>query len=200
MKAISRIVGGFLVFSMLFGGCMACSAKGRYNQLVNLDQNVQEKGAQVQNVYQRRFDLIPNVVETTKGYAAHEQETFKAIADARSRIGQMNLDPSKMTPDQMQNFEQQQGELGGFLSRLLALREAYPELKANTIFQDLVTELEGTENRIAVERREYNKAARDFNTTRNQFPMVLFASVFGFQEKAYFAAQHGAEKAPVVKF
>lgn len=200
MAKIGRILGVVLILAVFFGGCMSCSVKNRYNTLVSLDQGVQERGAQVQNVYQRRFDLIPNVVETARGYAQHERETFKAIADARARIGGININPAGMTQEQLRSFEASQGELGNLLSRLLVLKEAYPELKANAIFQDLVTELEGTENRIAVERREYNKAAREFNTTRNQFPMVLFASFFGFGEKLFFTAQQGAERAPQVKF
>ncbi len=202
---MKKIIGVVLFLSIVFTGIATVlffSTNGpyRYNMLISLDQIVKEKGAQVQNVYQRRQDLIPNLMNTTRGYAKHEEKTFTAIADARARIGQVNVNPSDMTPEQMQAFESAQGQLGGALSRLMAIQENYPQLKADTLFLGMMTELEGTENRISTERREYNLASFNFNTERNQFPMNLFALVFRFKEKPYFTAQAGADHAPVVDF
>jgi len=178
-----------------------------YNGLVSLDQQVQSQWAQVENVYQRRLDLVPNLVETVKGAAAFEKDTFTAVTEARSRVAQASqavacggraLDADGA----LQKYQQAQEQLSGALSRLMVVVERYPDLKATQNFRDLQAQLEGTENRIAVERMRFNEAAQKFNTQRNTFPTVLFASFFGsrFQEKGYFRAEPGAEQAPKVKF
>ena len=176
-----------------------------YNGLVSLDQGVRAQWGQVENVYQRRSDLIPNLVETVKGAAAFEKETFTKVAEARAKVVQISgagLDKILADPEAFKRFQQAQGELSSALSRLMAVSERYPDLKATAAFRDLQAQLEGTENHIAVERMRFNEAAQAFNTKRNHFPTVLFASVFGsrFQEKPYFQAQPGAEVAPKVKF
>jgi LemA protein len=175
-----------------------------YNNLVSLDQQVQSQWAQVENVYQRRLDLVPNLVETVKGAAAFEKDTFTAVTEARSRAAQAAA-PGGRAPDDpaaLQKYQQAQEQLSGALSRLMVVVERYPDLKATQNFRDLQAQLEGTENRIAVERMRFNEAARNFNTQRNSFPTVFFASFFGsrFQEKGYFRAEPGAEQAPKVKF
>jgi LemA protein len=184
-------------------GCGAST----YNQLVSLDQQVQAQWAQVENVYQRRLDLVPNLVETVKGAAAFEKDTFTAVTEARSRAAQaaQPAAPGGRVPDDpaaLQKFQQAQEQLSGALGRLMVVVERYPDLKATQNFRDLQAQLEGTENRIAVERMRFNEAARNFNTQRNSFPTVFFASFFGsrFQEKGYFRAEAGAEQAPKVKF
>jgi len=189
-----------LAVLIFVGGCGAFSVMNSYNNLVSIDQNVDAKWSQVENVYQRRTDLIPNLVETTKGYAKHERETFMGVTEARARVGQINISAKDLTPENMQKFQAVQGELSSALSRLMVIMEKYPELKANTLFQDLMTELSGTENRIAVERRAYNQAAQDYNTVVKKFPTNIFANFFGFREKPYFQAEEGAKKAPKVNF
>jgi LemA protein len=176
-----------------------------YNSLVSLDQAVRAQWGQVENVYQRRADLIPNLVETVKGAASFEKDTYTAVAEARSRAGQITAqgaDKILSNPEEFQKFQQAQGQLSSALSRLLAVSERYPDLKATAAFRDLQTQLEGTENRIAVERMRFNEAAQGFNSRRQRFPTVLIASLFGsrFNEKPYFTAQAGAETAPKVKF
>lgn len=178
-------------------------AVGQYNTLVRLDQQVLQSWAQVENVYQRRADLIPNLVETVKGAAEFERETFTAVAEARARVGQVKIEANDLTnPETFARFQQAQDELGSAISRLLVAVEKYPELKATQNFRDLQVQLEGTENRITVERQRFNESAQAFNTKRMSFPMVLIAPLFGsrFAEKAYFKAQPGAETAPKVKF
>jgi LemA protein len=179
------------------------SCASTYNSLVGLDQEVDQRWAQVENVYQRRADLVPNLVETVKGAAKFEQETLTRVIEARAKATQVTVSPEALTdPAAFRRFEQVQGELGSALSRLLAVTEAYPELKATQNFRDLQAQLEGTENRITVERQRFNEAAQQFNTRRNRFPTVLIASFFGsrFTEKAYFQARPGAENVPEVKF
>jgi len=173
-----------------------------YNQMVKLDEGVKEKWSQVENVYQRRLDLIPNLVETVKGYAAHERETFQAVTEARSKVGGvMNVPGQALTnPEMFQQFQQAQASLSSALQRLMVVVEQYPNLKANENFLSLQSQLEGTENRIAVERRKFNEAAREFNTYIRKFPKVILANMFGFREKPYFKAQEGADVAPKVKF
>ena len=176
-----------------------------YNSLVTLDQAVQAQWAQVQNVYQRRADLVPNLVETVKGAAAFEKDTFTAVAEARSKVGQVSgqaLQNLANDPAAFEKFQQAQAGLSSALSRLMVVVEQYPELKANQSFRDLQAQLEGTENRIAVERMRFNEAAQAFNTNRMRFPTVVIANFFGsrFAEKPYFKAQEGAETAPKVKF
>ncbi len=174
-----------------------------YNGLVALDQEVQKQWAQVENVYQRRADLVPNLVETVKGAANFEKETYTAVAEARAKVGQMNLGGNPAAnPEALAKFQAAQGELGSALQRLMVVVENYPDLKANANFRDLQAQLEGTENRITVERQRFNEAAQAFNQRRLSFPTTVIAGFFGdrFREKAYFKAQSGAEKAPEVKF
>jgi LemA protein len=173
---------------------------GTYNNLVKLDENVKNKWGQVENVYQRRADLVPNLVETVKGAAAFEKDTFTAVTEARARVGQVNLGANVPDAQQLQRFQAAQDSLSSALSRLLVVVEKYPDLKATQNFRDLQAQLEGTENRIAVERKRFNDAAQEFNTARRRFPTVLFASILGFSEKPYFQAAPGSEKAPQVKF
>ena len=173
-----------------------------YNKMVKLDEGVKEKWSQVENVYQRRLDLIPNLVETVKGYAAHEKETFQAVTEARAKAGgSINLGSDALNnPAMFQQFQQAQSALSSALSRLMVVVEKYPELKANENFLALQSQLEGTENRISVERRRFNEVARTYNTYTKQFPKVIFARMFGFNDKPYFKAQEGADVAPKVQF
>lgn len=173
-----------------------------YNGLVSLDQAVQAQWAQVENVYQRRADLVPNLVETVKGAAAFEKDTFTAVTEARSKVGQVNAAGLANDPEAFAKFQQAQDGLSSALSRLMVVVEKYPDLKATQNFRDLQAQLEGTENRIAVERMRFNETAQAFNTKRMSFPTVVIAGFFGsrFNEKAYFKAQAGADTAPAVKF
>ncbi len=177
---------------------------GSYNSLVALDQKVQAQWAQVENVYQRRADLVPNLVETVKGAAAFEKETFTAVTEARAKVGQVSLGAQGLlnNAENFAKFQQAQEGLSSALSRLLVVVEKYPELKATQNFRDLQNQLEGTENRINFERMRFNEAAQAFNTRRMSFPTVLIAGFFGdrFREKFYFKAQPGTETAPKVKF
>ena len=181
----------------------ALSGIGTYNRLNKLDQAVKSQWAQVENQYQRRADLVPNLVETVKGAAAFEKDTFTAVTEARSKVGQVKLDASNLNnPEAFAQFQQAQDGLSSALSRLMVVIEKYPELKATENFRTLQSQLEGTENRITVERMRFNEAAQAFNTKRMSFPTVLMAGLFGsrFAEKPYFKAQAGAETAPKVKF
>jgi LemA protein len=173
-----------------------------YNKLVNLDQAVQAQWSQVENVYQRRADLVPNLVETVKGAAKFEKETFQAVTEARAKVGQVQTGTSPNDPAAVQRFGQAQEQLSSALSRLLVVVEKYPDLKATQAFRDLQVQLEGAENRIAVERMRFVQAAQAFNSQRNRFPTNILAGMFGsrFAEKAYFKAQAGAETAPRVSF
>ena len=175
---------------------------GSYNRIVKLDQNVNEKWAQVQNVYQRRADLIPNLVSTVSGAANFEKSTLIAVTQARASVGQVKLDPNKAPTDaaQLQQFQQAQGQLSNALSRLLVVSEQYPELKANQNFLSLQAQLEGTENRISVERGNFNEAVKEYNTVVRSFPTVFFAGMLGFSPRPFFNAQPDAEKAPKVNF
>ncbi|MBN1940426.1 MAG: LemA family protein [Candidatus Aminicenantes bacterium] len=176
---------------------------GAYNSLNKLDQDVRAKWGQVENVYQRRADLVPNLVETVKGAASFERETYTAVTEARAKVGQIQVGADVVNdPEAFARFEQAQGELGSALSRLLVAVENYPELKATENFKMLQDQLEGTENRITQERRVFNESAQAFNTKRMSFPTVLLAGFFGnrFAEKSYFKSQPGADKAPAVKF
>src|SRR5262252_8538522 len=191
---------GVLAVLVIFG----LSIAGSYNSLVSLDQAVQSQWGQVENVYQRRMYLVPNLVETVKGAAAFEKDTFTAVTEARSRVGQAAAPADKVINDQeaFDKFQRSQDALSSALGRLLVVMEKYPDLKATQNFRDLQAQLEGTENRIAVERMRFNEVAQAFNTKRNSFPTVLIAGFFGsrFNEKPYFKAQPGAETAPKVKF
>jgi len=192
-------LGGIVVIVLAVGMTIA----GTYNRLVTLDQAVQSQWAQVESVYQRRADLIPNLVATVKGAANFEKSTYIAVAEARSKVGQLNLGSGVPNdPAAFAKFTAAQDSLSSALSHLLAVVENYPDLKASQNFLDLQAQLEGTENRIAVERMRFNKTAQTFNTTRDSFPTNIIAGLFGsrFNEKAYFAAQEGAQNAPQVKF
>ena len=171
-----------------------------YNGLVKMDESVNTAWSNVENQYQRRADLIPNLVNTVKGYAAHEKETLEAVMAARSKATQMTIDADNLTPEKLQAYQKAQGEIGSALGRLLAITEAYPDLKANENFKELQAQLEGTENRISVERRNFNETARSYNTAIRTFPRTLIASMCGFDKRPYFEAEEGANKAPEVKF
>jgi LemA protein len=196
---------GCLGLLVLVGLIVGVTAIGSYNSLVQLDQAVQAQWGQVQNVYQRRADLVPNLVETVKGAAAFEKDTFTQVTQARAQAGQATSQVAGAAPTSQQDldkFQQAQSNLSGALSRLMVVVERYPDLKATQNFRDLQAQLEGTENRISVERMRFNDAAQAFNTRRQSFPTVLIAGFFGsrFNEKPYFKAQEGAETAPKVKF
>ncbi len=171
-----------------------------YNGMVKAEEAVSTAWSNVENQYQRRADLIPNLVNTVKGYAAHEKETLDAVISARTRATQVTVDADNLTPEKLQEFQKAQGEVGSALGRLLAITEAYPDLKANQNFLELQAQLEGTENRISVERRNFNDAAKSYNTSIRTFPRNLLAGMFGFEKRPYFEAQEGAEKAPEVQF
>lgn len=171
-----------------------------YNSMVSQEEAVGTAWSNVENQYQRRADLIPNLVNTVKGYAAHEKETFDAVVSARAKATQTTVSIDDLTPEKMEAYQRAQGEVGSALSHLLAVTENYPELKANENFQTLQAQLEGTENRISVERRNFNDVARAYNTSIRRFPKNIFAGMFGFEKRPYFEAQEGAEKAPEVKF
>jgi LemA protein len=183
-------LGGILVFSMC----------GSYNTTVNKDEAVKKSWSQVENQYQRRADLIPNLVNTVKGYANFEQSTLQAVIEARAKATQVTVSPDNLTPENIQQFEQAQGQLSGALSRLLVTVERYPDLKANQNFLDLQKQLEGTENRISVERKNFNESVNDFNAYIRRFPTNMFVGIFGFTPKGYFQATAGSEKAPEVQF
>jgi LemA protein len=176
------------------------SVSGSYNTLVTLDEGVEGQWAQVENVYQRRADLIPNLVNTVKGYAAHERETLEGVIEARAKATSVTVDPTNLTPESLQQFEQAQQGLSSALSRLMVVVERYPDLKANQNFLELQTQLEGTENRIANERRIFIEMVRDYNTNVRTFPRNIYASMFGFERKPTFEAVAGADVAPVVEF
>ena len=174
--------------------------KNVYNQMVVSDEYIQSTWAQVENVYQRRADLIPNLVSTVKGYAAHESETLENVVAARAKATQITVDPSDLTPEALARFNEAQDGLSAALGRLLMIQESYPELKANQNFLELQAQLEGTENRIATERMKFNDAVKAFNTGIRRFPDNIVASMFGFEKKGYFEAKAGADVAPVVEF
>ena len=172
----------------------------KYNGLVDIDQNVKSQWSQVENQYQRRSDLIPNLVNVVKGYATHERETLEGVITARSKATSTTINASDMDEATLKRFQQSQDALSSALSRLLVVAEKYPDLKANEQFLDLSKQLEGTENRIATARRDFNNAAQEYNTKRNKFPTVIIAGITGFRERPYFAAQAGSEVAPTVDF
>jgi len=190
-KVLFRIVALF--------GILSLSSCG-YNSMVQLDEQVQAQWGQVQNVYQRRSDLIPNLVNSVKGAAKHEQETLTKVIEARAKATSVQVDPNKLTPENIQKFQQAQGELSSALGRLLAVSEAYPTLQANQNFLELQAQLEGTENRIAVERQKFNEVTQAYNSKIRTFPNNIFAGMFGFEKKGYFQAEAGSEKAPTVQF
>lgn len=174
--------------------------KNVYNSMVRMDEGVSSAWAQVENVYQRRADLVPNLVATVKGYSEHESSTLEAVVNARAKATQMTVDPSNLSEAEVSRFMNAQDELGAAIGRLLVSVERYPDLKANQNFLELQAQLEGTENRIAVERKKFNEAARSYNVTIRKFPNNILAGIFGFEKKGYFEASEGAEQAPVVSF
>lgn len=196
MKKNSAIVITIIAFVAVLGFWLAKA----YNQMVTVEEQVSQSWAQVENQYQRRSDLIPNLVATVKGYAAHEQETLDAVVSARAKATQITVDVDNMTPEAIEAYQNAQGEVGAALGRLLMVTENYPDLKANENFMELQSQLEGTENRIAVARKAFNEMAQAYNTTIRRFPKNLIASMFGFEKKNYFAAEAGAEQAPTVEF
>ena len=173
---------------------------GMYNGFVAAEEEVESAWSQVENQYQRRADLVPNLVATVKGYAAHESETLQGVVDARARATQITIDPATATPEQLAAFQAAQGELSQALGKLLAIAENYPDLKANENFRDLQAQLEGTENRITVARQLFNESARNYNTKIRRFPNNILAGMCGFEKKPYFEAEEGASKAPKVEF
>lgn len=197
MKALGIVAGVVVVFFL----ALVMWFFSAYNGLVAMRENTNAAWAQVQNVYQRRADLVPNLVETVKGAANFEKSTLQAVVEARASVGQVKVDKSVLNdPQAFHQFEQAQGRLTGALSRLMVVVERYPELKANANFRDLQVQLEGTENRITVERRAFNEAAQSYNTAIKQMPGALVAGLGHFEERPYFQAEQGAEKAPQVKF
>lgn len=187
-----------IVAVVLIGGFVW--VKNAYNKMVVGDESVQAAWSQVENVYQRRADLIPNLVATVKGYAEHEASTLEGVVAARAKATQMTVNPEDLTPEAVAAFNEAQGELSSALGRLLMITENYPDLKANENFRDLQAQLEGTENRITVERMKFNEAAKAYNTMVRSFPKNIVASIFGFEKKGYFEAKQGADVAPTVEF
>lgn len=198
------MVGCLIVVAVIIIAAVSIYSWGvrSYNNMVLMEEGVKEKWSQVENVYQRRYDLIPNLVETVKGYAAHEKETFQAVTEARAKLGGMvNIGAEVLDdPAMFEQFQQAQASLSGALQRLMVVQENYPELKANQNFLALQDQLEGTENRIAVERKRFNETARNYNTYIKQFPRVFLANMFGFNQKIYFQATEEAATAPQVQF
>ena len=171
-----------------------------YNGLVSAEEEVNKAWSNVENQYQRRADLIPNLVNTVKGYASHEKETLDAVTQARTRATQLTVQADELTPEKIKEYQQVQGEVGAALGRLIAISEAYPDLKANQNFLELQAQLEGAENRISVERRKFNDAAKEYNASIRSFPRNLLAGMFGFEKRPYFESAEGSESAPVVAF
>jgi LemA protein len=193
-KYLTLIV--IVIFIVLLGGC-GCNG---YNNMVKLDENVKGKWGNVQSEYQRRTDLIPNLVNTVKGAANFEQTTLTKVMEARASATQVKVDANDLSPEKIAEFQKAQGAVSSSLSRLLAVVENYPDLKATQNFRDLQAQLEGTENRIKVSRNDFNESVQDYNSTIRRFPNNLFAGAFGFKTKGYFQSDPGSEKAPDVKF
>jgi LemA protein len=196
MKKTYIVIGIVLVVMFFIYRMFA----GSYNNMVNTEETVSKSWSQVQNVYQRRLDLIPNLVNTVKGMAASEKETFEAVISARAKATAINVDPSKLTPEQISKFQAAQGELSTALGRLMVVSEQYPQLRQSEGFLNLQVQLEGTENRISVERKNFNDAVQTYNTLIRQFPNNLMAGIYGFEKKGYFEAEQNADKAPKVQF
>ena len=187
----------YIILSIVLAGMLSSCG---YNTMVEKQETVTSQWANVENNYQRRADLIPNLVATVKGYAQHEQETFTQVTQARANATQMKVDPNDLTEENIQKYQQAQGELSSAIGRLLLIQENYPELKANQNFLTLQDQLEGTENRISVERNKFNQVAQAYNAYIRKFPQVIYAGLFGFKKKGYFEAAAGAETAPKVEF
>ena len=193
-KHLGWIIPAIIVVIIIFWGI------GGYNGMVSLDEGVQNKWADVETQYQRRADLIPNLLNTVKGYAAHESQTLENVVKARSEASSVKVDPQNITPEKLAEYQKAQSGVSSALGRLMVIVEKYPDLKANQNFLELQSQLEGTENRINTARRDFNEAAKGFNTEIRRFPKNILAGMFGFEKKAYFEAEKGAEKAPEVQF
>ena len=193
-KHLGWIIPAIIVVIIIFWGI------GGYNGMVSLDEGVQNKWADVETQYQRRADLIPNLVNTVKGYAAHESQTLENVVKARSEASSVKVDPQNITPEKLAEYQKAQSGVSSALGRLMVIVEKYPDLKANQNFLELQSQLEGTENRINTARRDFNEAAKGFNTEIRRFPKNILAGMFGFEKKAYFESEKGAEKAPEVQF
>lgn len=189
-----------LIICIVVIAIIAIWGTASYNGLVASEEAVTAKWADVESEYQRRADLIPNLVSTVKGYATHESQTLENVVTARSRATEIKIDADDLTPEKLQEFQNAQNELSGALGRLIAISESYPELKANESFLDLHNQLERTENRIKIARNDFNEVARQYNTTIRRFPKNIFAAIFGFHKKPYFEAEAGASQAPQVEF
>ena len=200
MKTSTLVILVIVGFLILLGGCMGCGAISLQKRAVGLEENVRGKWADVQSEYQRRSGLIPNLVATVKGEANFERGTLNDVISARARASSMQINPENLTPENMQQFQAAQAQLSGALSRLLVTVEQYPNLRANEGFRNLQTQLEGTENRIKVARRDFNQATQDYNTAIRTFPNNIYAGFLGFKEKPYFEADPGSENAPGVDF
>jgi LemA protein len=196
MKSRNLVIIVVVAFILILGGC-GCNG---YNKMVNLDENVKAKWNNVQSDYQRRSDLIPNLVSTVKGAANFEQTTLTNVIEARAKATSVNINADNLTPEKMQQFQQAQGQLGGALSRLLVVAEQYPQLQATQSFRDLQAQLEGTENRIKVSRNDFNSSVQEYNSVVRRFPNNIYSGMFGFKVKEGFKADTGAEKAPKVQF
>ena len=192
MKTISKLLVALVALVSL----NSCG----YNTMTEKEEAVNKAWSNVENQYQRRSDLIPNLVNTVKGYAQHEQSTLTAVLEARSKATQITVNAEDLTPEKLKEYQAAQGQVTSALGKLLAITEAYPDLKANQNFMELQAQLEGTENRITVARRNFNDAARIYNTAIRRFPKNILANIFGFEKKAYFEAEQGTEKAPQVEF
>jgi LemA protein len=193
MKKSSIILIVIAVLAVIWG-------VSAYNGLVTMDENVNTEWANVETQYQRRADLIPNLVNTVKGYAAHESETLESVIAARSKATQITIDPANLTPEKLAEYQEAQGAVTSALGKLLAISESYPDLKANQNFLELQAQLEGTENRINEARRKFNNVAKEYNSAIRRFPKSILAGMFGFDKRAYFEAAEGAQNAPVVEF
>ncbi len=192
MKTISKLLVALVALVSL----NSCG----YNTMTEKEEAVNKAWSNVENQYQRRSDLIPNLVNTVKGYAQHEQSTLTAVLEARSKATQITVKADELTPEKLKEYQEAQGQVTSALGKLLAISEAYPDLKANENFKELQAQLEGTENRISVERRNFNDVVGDYNTYIRKFPQNIMASIFGFDKRAYFEAEAGSEKAPKVEF
>lgn len=192
MKTISNLIVALVA-------CVSLNSCG-YNTMTEKEEAVNKAWSNVENQYQRRSDLIPNLVNTVKGYAQHEQSTLTAVLEARSKATQITVNADDLTPEKLKEYQQAQGQVTSALGKLLAITEAYPDLKANENFKELQAQLEGTENRISVERRNFNEVVGSYNTYIRKFPQNIVASIFGFEKRAYFEAEAGSEKAPKVEF
>ena len=192
MKTISKLLVALVALVSL----NSCG----YNTMTEKEEAVNKAWSNVENQYQRRSDLIPNLVNTVKGYAQHEQSTLTAVMEARSKATQLTVNAEDLTPEKLKEYQAAQGQVTSALGKLLAISEAYPDLKANENFKELQAQLEGTENRISVERRNFNEVVGDYNTYIRKFPQNIMANIFGFEKRAYFEAEAGSEKAPKVEF